>query len=101
MCIGTHILCPGSMMVDFGNWQHIYAMMKNYSGMKAKLIDNPYHPWWCMYDFLEELIDRVDWSPEHWHILIRKIDKIPNEQIAEELFKINGKTYSVNYISTI
>lgn len=101
MCIGPHILCPGSMMVDFGNWQHIYAMMKNYSGMKAKLMDNPYHPWWCMYDFLEELIDRVDWSPEHWHILIRKIDKIPNEQIVDELFKINGKTYSVNYISTI
>lgn len=101
MCIGPHILCPGSMMVDFGNWQHIYAMMKNYSGMKAKFIDNPYHPWWCMYDFLEELIDKVDWTPEHWHILIRKIDKIPNEQIAKELFDINGKTYSVNYISTI
>ena len=101
MCIGPHILCPGSLMVDFGNWQHIYNMLKYYSGMKAKTIDNPYHPWWCMYDFLDELLHRVRWSPEHEHILIRKIDKIPNEQIAQELYDINGKSYSVNYISTI
>lgn len=101
MCIGPHILCPGSMMVDFGNWQHIYNMLKYYSGMKAKLIDNPYHPWWCMYDFLDELLEKVNWSPEHQHILLRKIDKVPNEQIAEELLEINGKSYSVNYISTI
>ena len=101
MCVGPHILCPGSMMVDFGNWQHIYAMLKNYSGMKGKLIDNPFHPWWDMYDFLDELLERVRWSPEHEHILIRKIDKIPNEQIAKELYDINGKSYSVNYISTI
>lgn len=101
MKIGPHILCEGSMIVDFGNWQHIYAMLKYYSGMKSKLIDNPYHPWWHMYDFLEELMDRVRWTSEHKHILIRKIDKIPNEQIAKELFDINGKSYSVNYISTI
>ena len=101
MCIGPHVLCPGEMMVDFGNWQHIYNMLKYYSGMKAKLIDNPYHPWWCMYDFLEELLYKVNWSPEHEHILLRKIDKVPNEQIAQELFEINGKSYSVNYISTI
>lgn len=101
MCIGPHILCPGALMIDFGNWQHIYAMLKYYSGMKGKVIDDPYHPWWPMYDFLEELIDRVRWTPEHWHILIKKIDKTPNEQIAKELYDINGKSYSVNYISTI
>ena len=101
MCIGNNILCPGEMMVDFGDWRHIYAMLKFYSGMKAKIIDNPYHPWWPMYDFLEELIDRVKWSPEHYHILVRKIDKIPNEEIAKELLDINGRSYSVNYISTI
>ncbi len=101
MCIGPHVLCEGSMMVDFGNWQHVYAMLKYYSGMKGMVIDNPYHPWWHMYDFLDELIEKVRWSPEHEHILIRKIDKIPNEQIADELYEINGKSYSVNYISTI
>lgn len=101
MCIGPHVLCDGELMVDFGNWRHIYNMLKYYSGMKAKTIDNPYHPWWYMYDFLDELLDRVRLTPEHKHILIRKIDKVPNEQIAQELFDINGKTYSVNYISTI
>ena len=101
MCIGPHILCPGDMMVDFGNWRHIYAMLKYYSGMKGRIIDDPYHPWWDMYDFLEELIDMVRWTPEHKHILIRKIDKVSNEQIAKELFEMNGRSYSVNYISTI
>lgn len=101
MCIGEHILCPGSLMIDFGNWQHIYAMLKYYSGMKAKTEDNPFHPWWCMYDFLDELMGRVRWSPEHKLILIRKIDKVSNEQIAKELEDLSGKTYSVNYISTI
>lgn len=101
MCIGSHILCPGSMMIDYGNWRHIYAMLKYYSGMEAKTRDNPYHPWWCMYDFLDELLERVRWSPEHKHILIRKIDKVSNEQIAKELEEMSGKSYSVNYISTI
>ena len=101
MCIGPNILCDGALMIDFGDWRHIYALLKYYSGMKAKTIDNPYSPWWEVYDFLEELVDRVRWTPEHWHILVRKIDKIPNEQIAKELFDINGKSYSVNYISTI
>ena len=101
MRVGPHILCPGSMMVDFGNCQHIYAMLNYYSGMKGIVVDNPNHPWRYMYEFLDELIERVRWSPEHKHILIRKIDKIPNEQIAQELFDINGKSYSVNYISTI
>ena len=32
---------------------------------------------------------------------MRKIDKVPNEQIAQELEDNFGRTYSVNYISTI
>lgn len=100
MCIGKEILCPGELMVDFGNWQHIYAMLKHYAGMKGKLIDDPYHAWWDMYEFLDELMGRIDWTPEYEHILVRKIDKVPNEVIAQEL-AAQGKTFSVNYISTI
>ena len=84
MCIGNNILCAGEMMVDFGDWRHIYAMLKFYSGMKAKIIDNPYHPWWPMYDFLEELIDRVSVSGTY-HILVRKIDKYLMRNLLKEL----------------
>ena len=45
MCIGPHVLCDYEMQVDYGNWKHIHAMLKYYSGMKAKTTDNPFHPW--------------------------------------------------------
>lgn len=59
MKIGPHILCDNDMMIDYGDWRHIYAMLKYYNGMKCAINDNPYHPWWYMYEFLDELIERV------------------------------------------
>ena len=101
MCIGPHVLCDYEMKVDYGNWRHIHAMLKYYSGMKAKTEGNPFHPWWDMYNFLDELIERTRLSPEHRLILEEKIDHIPNEQIVRDLEYLGGKTYSINYISTI
>ena len=69
--------------------------------MKAKTEGNPFHPWWEMYNFLDELIGRTRLSPEHKLILEEKINHVPNEQIVSDLEKMGGKTYSVNYISTI
>lgn len=101
MRIGNNILCPSDMYVDFGNWRHVYAMLKYYAGMEITLEDNPYHEWWYMYQFLNELIEKVNWSPEHKIILERKIDRVPNEDIVAELEHKGYKAYSVNYISTI
>ena len=101
MCIGPHVLCDCDMQVDYGNWRHIHAMLKYYSGMKSKTEDNPFHPWWEMYNFLDELIDRTRLSPEHELILKEKINHIPNEQIVDDLIRLGGKSYSINYISTI
>ena len=101
MCIGPHVLCDYEMKVDYGNWRHIHAMLKYYSGMKAKTEGNPFHPWWDMYNFLDELIERTRLSPEHRLILEEKIDHIPNEQIVRDLEYLGCKTYSINYISTI
>lgn len=101
MKIDNNILCDNDMMVDYGNWKHIYAMLKYYSGMKAVVDGNPYHDWWYMYEFLDELINRVRWSPEHKIILWRKINRVPNEDIVAELERLGYKAYSVNYISTI
>ena len=101
MKIDNNILCESDMMVDYANWRHIYAMLKYYSGMKAVVDGNPYHDWWYMYEFLDELINRVRWSPEHKIILWRKINRVPNEEIVAELDRLGYKAYSVNYISTI
>lgn len=101
MRIGKNILCETGMEVDYGNWKHIYAMLKYYNGMKAVTDGNPYHDWWYMYEFLDELINRVHWSPEHEIILWRKIDHVPNENIVAELEGLGYKAYSVNYVSTI
>lgn len=99
--IGDHILCENDMYVDFGNWRHIYAMLKYYAGMEIVIKDNPYHEWWYIYEFLNELINQIDWSPEHKIILDRKIYRVPNEDIVNELEALGHKAYSVNYISTI
>lgn len=101
MCIGPHVLCDYDMKVDYGNWRHIHAMLKYYSGMKSKTDGNPWHPWWEMYNFLDELIYRTRLSDEHKLILEQKINHIPNETIMKNLELMGGKTYSVNYISTI
>lgn len=101
MCIGPHVLCDIDDKVDFGNWRHIHAMLKYYTGMKPKLEDNIHHPWWDPYEFLDMLIERTRLSPEHRLILEEKIDHVSNEDIVRHLEELGGKTYSINYISTI
>ena len=101
MTIGPHVLCDYDMLVDFGDWKHIHAMLKYYNGMKSKVKDNPYHPWWELYNFLDELIEKTRLSPEQKLILEEKIAHVPNEDIVKHLEEMGGKTYSINYISTI
>lgn len=101
MCIGPHVLCDIDTKVDFGNWRHIHAMLKYYNGMVPKIENNIHHPWWDPYMFLDELMRRVRLSPEHRLILEEKIDHVSNEDIVKHLEEMGGKTYSINYISTI
>lgn len=102
MCIGPHVLCDmDGMSVDFGNWRHIHAMLKYYAGMEIKVEDKIHHPWWEPYNFLNMLIERTRLSPEHRLILEEKIYHVSNEQIVQDLERMGGKTYSINYISTI
>lgn len=101
MCIGPYILADNGDCVDFGNWQHIHAMLKYYNGMKVKVEDKIHHPWWDPYQFLDILIERTRLTPEQRLILEEKIDRVPNEQIVIDLEELGGKTYSINYISTI
>ena len=101
MKIGPHVIVDNYYMVDYGNWQHIYNLLKYYNGMVSKINGDPMSDWYDIYGFLDELIDRVRWTPEQEIILKRKIDKVPNEDIVKELESLGYKSYSVNYISTI
>lgn len=101
MKIGPHILVDDCYMVDYGNWQHIYNLLKYYNGMVNKINGDPMNDWYDIYNFLDELIDRIRWTPEQEIILKRKINKVPNEDIVRELEGLGYKSYSVNYISTI
>lgn len=101
MTIGLHSLVDSDLSVDFGNWRHIHAMLKYYNGMKTKTEGNIHHPWWDPYEFLDLLIKRARLTPEHRLILEEKINRVPNEQIVIDLEELGGKTYSINYISTI
>ena len=41
MKIGPHILVDDCYMVDYGNWQHIYNLLKYYNGMVSKINGDP------------------------------------------------------------
>lgn len=101
MRIGKDYLCKMDACVDFGNWRHIHAMLKYYGGMTKKLEGKVHHPWWDPYRFLDTLLGRVRLSPEHKIILEDKLDYMSNEAIMRDLEELGGKTYSINYISTI
>jgi hypothetical protein len=47
------------------------------------------------------LIERTRLTPEQRLILREKINHVSNEQIVKDLEDLGGKSYSVNYISTI
>ena len=99
--VGKNIVCDYPLQVDFGNWKHLHAMLKYYGGMKAKTDGQPLHPWWDMYNLLDILIKKAKLTEEQQLILDAKIAHISNEDIVRELEKMGGKTYSVNYVSTI
>lgn len=99
--VGKNIVCYYPLQVDFGNWKHLHAMLKYYGGMKAKTDGQPLHPWWDMYNLLDILIKKAKLTEEQQLILDAKIAHVSNEDIVRELEKMGGKTYSVNYVSTI
>lgn len=87
--------------IDLTNPEHIYNLLEMYGTLKENSFENLN----CDLKFvlweLEDYIERTNLTPARKHILIRKIDKVTNEQIGNELQKEFGVNYSDNYISTI
>lgn len=111
----SHQLCDVEALSSF-NWEyvevsentfcltnplHIYALLSEYSYYKQSCWDDLNSELRTLIMTVEEIIDQMDWEKTRWHILMRKIDKVTNDEIVKELRELYGISYNVNYISTI
>ena len=87
--------------VDLTNPKHMAAVIDNYGALKKYTWDTPISDSkFLLYEF-EDVVDAAPLSPEKKFILLAKIEKMTNEDIATTIRANYGKTYSANYISTI
>jgi len=87
--------------VDFTNPTHIYHILDNYSALRHQVYDTPNTSTSYLLYAVECLVKKTKLSPSRYHILVRKVDRAPNERIVQELSDKFGVNYATNYISTI
>lgn len=88
-------------IIDFTDKKQIYQLLEAYSNLIERnweLLDSDLK---YLYWELEDYIEKANLNEARKYILVRKIDKAPNEQIRVELMEQMGLGYSENYISTI
>ncbi len=91
------------LLLDFKNWEHVAAFLQNYSRLKTNLSEDIMKTmYWILYDF-ENLTDIAleQKEPMLYDIVIMKIDGLQNQEIKNALQEKYGKTYSVEYISSL
>lgn len=100
---GKYILCPHSeeRMIDLGNPEHVYQLLRQYVTIKEKHFDKCDSEWTVLYDTLDKIIANMNWNPIRWDILQMKINYVSNEDVAKQIYMKHDINYSVNYISTI
>ena len=99
--VGKKVVCEGDKMIDFGNPEHIYQLLRFYAHIKEKHFDRANDGWLYLYEYLDEIISEMNWSDTHWLILQGKVDGKSNEELYKELTEQLGVNISVNYISTV
>lgn len=87
--------------VDFRDSNQVYQTLELYSTLKQYCDEDINSDLKFLLWELEGYIEKANLTPARKHILIRKIDKVTNERIREELQEQFGLSYSDNYISTI
>lgn len=87
--------------IDLTNSEHVYLLLKHYSILREESYENLNGDLKYILFDLETVVDRVELSPDRYHILIRKVDKATNNVIGRELREQFGKSYDGNYISRI
>lgn len=91
--------------IDFRDEEHLYQILQMYSDLKE-------HALWDSHEVLESqlsnliktfefYVENADLSDLQREILQKKIDKERNQDIALDVNKKWGKSYTTNYISTI
>ena len=90
-------------IIDFKNYEHIAALIKNYSKLKTKVseeINNEIY--WVLID-LERVIDAAleEKYPMLYDILIDKIEGVQNVDVQKNLEQKYGKSYSIEYLSNL
>lgn len=89
--------------LDFKNWNHVAALLRNYSKLKTKSADEIENDMcWILVD-LENVIERVlprDY-PMLYDILIAKVEEMHNVDVQKMLEERYGKTFSIEYISSL
>jgi hypothetical protein len=90
-------------ILDFKNWRIVRAFLHNYSKLKTssdqKIQTDMY---WILQDF-EKLADKAlqEREPMLYDIMLYKIMNMQNKDIQKQLEQNYGRTYSVEYISSL
>jgi hypothetical protein len=87
--------------INYENPLHVYSVLSEYAYYKQDAWEDLVGDMKFIIMDIENLIDHIKWDPLHYYILIRKIDKATNDQIAHEIQLRFGIKYNVNYISTM
>lgn len=87
---------------DFGNLEHIYELFGQLNELEESIGALPINSNLSkLLDTLKYYIEMTDLTEAQREILDLKINKTKNQDIADQINKKYGKSYTANYISTI
>ena len=87
---------------DFEELEHVYELFRQLNELEMSTEDLPVESnLKQLLDTLRYYIDMTDLTDIQLEVLQLKIDKIKNQDIADQINKKYGKSYTANYISTI
>lgn len=90
-------------LLDFKKWKTVKAFLHNYSNLKTSSDQKTQSDmFWILKDF-EKLADNAlqEREPMLYDIMIRKIENMQNKDVQKQLEQDYGRTYSVEYISSL
>jgi hypothetical protein len=91
------------LLLDFKDWNTVKAFLHNYSKLKTNSIQKiQTDMFWILQDF-EKLADKAlqEREPMLYDIMTYKIMNMQNKDIQKQLEQDYGRTYSVEYISSL
>ena len=90
------------LFFDFGELEHVYELFSQLNEIEEDLEALPLESnMKKLLDTLKYYIALTDLSDIQYEILDLKINKVKNQDIADQINKKYGKSYTANYISTI